>query len=176
MKKILKILSIIFIILCLIFLVVELVLIIKAKMYEDEIPGIFGIKPMIVLSSSMDDTISKGDLVFVKEVEAEKLEIGDIISYRNMENTVTTHRIIDIEYTESGEIEFYTKGDNNSSADSGTVTEEEIEGVFIFKIAKLGSFLMYLQEPKGICTIILIVLIAGCIWILVGKKEDQLLK
>ena len=44
--------------------------------------NVFGYKMFIVLSDSMKKTdFDAGDLIFVKETDASKLEAGDIISY-----------------------------------------------------------------------------------------------
>ena len=45
---------------------------------------------------------------------------------------------------------FYTKGDNNNDIDQDTVSLDEIEGVYQFKISGLGNVAMYLQTPTGI--------------------------
>jgi signal peptidase len=151
----------------------SLIILIKGTLFPDKIPDVFGIKPMIVMSDSMESYISRGDLVFVKITKGEDLKKQDIIAYRlEGENYVITHRIVDIKQ-ENGEYKFETKGDNNNSADGTLVRYKEVEGKYINKIPKLGAFLMFLQDPKGLVIVLLIVLIVGMMWINAAKDDEK---
>ena len=70
------------------------------------LPGLFGIRPYVVYSGSMEPKIPTGAVVFTKE-GAYSLETGDIITFHN-EDTVVTHRVVKKE-----EGTFITKGDAN---------------------------------------------------------------
>ena len=151
----------------------SLIILIKGTLFPDKIPDVFGIKPMIVMSNSMESYISRGDLVFVKITKGEDLKKQDIIAYRlEGENYVITHRIVDIKQ-EDGEYKFETKGDNNNSSDGTLVRYKEVEGKYINKIPKLGAILMFLQDPKGLVIILLIVLIVGMLWINAAKDDEE---
>lgn len=151
----------------------SLIILIKGTLFPDKIPDVFGIKPMIVMSDSMESYISRGDLVFVKITKGEDLKKQDIIAYRlEGENYVITHRIVDIKQ-ENGEYKFETKGDNNNSSDGTLVRYKEVEGKYINKIPKLGAFLMFLQDPKGLVIVLLIVLIVGMMWINAAKDDEK---
>lgn len=86
---------------------------IRAKSVDD-IPNVFGIGFLSVQSDSMNgsnpDSFNKGDLIFVKIVsdkDIEKLEVGDVISFYDMElKDFNTHRIV-----ETGDDYFVTQGD-----------------------------------------------------------------
>ena len=94
--KISKIIKGVIIGLLLIVLMINVYVIIQAKSKPNSVPSVFGYKPFIVLSGSMETEISIGDLVFVKKVDASSLQVNDIIAFRDSENIVTTHRIVDI--------------------------------------------------------------------------------
>lgn len=79
-----------------IILISNLFIIFQSKTNKDKVPSVFGYKPFIVLSGSMEGQIHKGDLIITKEIDPTTLKINDIIAFRDAENTVTTHRIIDI--------------------------------------------------------------------------------
>ena len=74
------------------------------------LPGLFGIRPYVVYSGSMEPKIPTGAVVFIKE-GAYSPETGDIITFHN-EDTVVTHRVVKKE-----EGTFITKGDANKNAD-----------------------------------------------------------
>lgn len=171
-KKIVEIIVKIIITLIIIpIFIITIIVIVKSNKYPDKIPDIFGYKPMIVVTDSMETTISPGDLVFVKIVNPDSLKINDIIAFRNEKNTVTTHRIIEIT-NEKGQRVLKTKGDNNTVEDF--VSEEKVEGIYVAKIPKIGNCLMFLKEPKSLIIILLIILIVGLIWIyLIDKKESE---
>ena len=69
---------------------------IQTKVSPEKIPSIFGYKPFIVLSGSMEAEIYKGDLAIVKNVDATTLKKNDIIAFRDEEGYVVTHRIVKV--------------------------------------------------------------------------------
>lgn len=163
-SKIVYIIKILLTIIIIPVLIVSLIIMIKAKKNPDKIPDIFGIKPMIVLSGSMETSIYRGDLVFVKMVDTETLKVNDIIAFRNEENTVTTHRVVEI-VKKDGKTFFKTKGDNNNAEDSNLVDASKVEGIYTSKIPKLGNVLMFIKEPKNLIIMLLVILVLGLIWI-----------
>lgn len=147
MQKIKKILSILILIILIPILIVSCVILINSYMYPDKVPSFFGWKPFIVLSGSMESEISVGDIVVVKEVDTNTLKKGDIIAFKQGE-VVITHRIDEIK-DEDGTIKYITKGDNNNTQDKGYVLPEQIEGVFQYKVSRLGNLAMFIQTPTG---------------------------
>jgi len=138
-------------------LVVNLTIIIKSIADPQQVPGFLGYKPLIVLSGSMEPTILPGDIVIVKEVPAEDLQKGDIVSYLR-ENSVITHRIMEISQTD-GNRNFYTKGDNNNADDGVPVTDDMLEGKYLFRIPRLGHAAIFMQTPTGMLLFIAVPLI-----------------
>lgn len=145
------------IIICVIFipiLVINISIMYQANTNKDKIPSIFGYKPFIVLSDSMDNVIRKGDLIFVKNIDPSKLNKKDVIAFRDDEGTVTTHRIIDIVNNDNIEY-FVTKGDNNNSQDQSLVEYSDVEGVFKSRIPYVGNIFNSLASPTIIIIIVL---------------------
>ena len=150
-KKIIKyVITIIIFIILIPILFVSSVILINSFLNPDEVPSFFGWKPFIVLSGSMEAEINSGDIAVVKEVDSDELVEGDIIAYKTSSDTIVTHRIVEIKFNENGEREFVTKGDNNNTEDSGTVSEDQIEGIYVFKIDNLGNLAVFIQTPTGI--------------------------
>lgn len=163
MKIVGKIIKGIIITLLVLILLINILIIIQTKTKPDSVPSVFGLKPFIVLSGSMESKISVGDLVIVKEVNPKELKVGDIIAFRDSENIVTTHRIVDIE-TKNNELCFTTKGDNNNANDDGLVYSNMVEGKFQTKFAKLGNAILFIQEPMGFVVVLMSIFIV-CILI-----------
>jgi len=157
-------------------LLVNLFIIIQSKTNKDEIPSIFGYKPFIVLSGSMESDIHKGDLIITKKVKPENLEVDDIIAFRDAAGTVTTHRIIDI-VEKNGKKSFITKGDNNSTQDRNLVALESVEGIYIGRVPGLGSMMDKLAEPTTIIILALgITMIFVIGFMISSKKQSELEK
>lgn len=154
-----KIISIIILIILITILFVSGTILIDSCLHPDEVPSFFGWKPFIVLSGSMETQISAGDIVVVKEIDTQNLKKGDIIAFKE-DDVVITHRIDEVE-EKDGQVQYITKGDNNKAQDIGTVLPNQIEGVFKFKISRLGNLAMFVQTPLGmiVCLSIPIIII-----------------
>ena len=158
MKSIKKVTTVLGLILFIVVMAIGITIVYKAYAEPNKIPSVFGWKPFIVLSGSMEDTIMPGDLILTKEIDVSELKEGDIISFRTNKYSVITHRIINI-VNEEGERKYYTKGDNNDSADSDPVCNDQIEGIYRYRIPKLGAIALNLQKPIGIIICITLPLI-----------------
>ncbi|HDH28930.1 MAG TPA: signal peptidase I [Euryarchaeota archaeon] len=107
---------------------------------------------MAVVSNSMVPVFSKGDLIVVKGLECEKIEVGDIIVYLNPQRNIPiVHRVVEIDYDSQGDPVFTTKGDNNGHTDqssgiSAPVRCEWVRGRVRLIIPKLGLFKVGLIE------------------------------
>lgn len=167
-----SIIKIVFFIIAIPLLVIACMIMYKANAYPDRVPDVFGIKPMIVLSGSMETSIHTGDLVFVKMIDPDTLKKEDVIAFRNESNTVTTHRIVEIVH-QDGEKYFKTKGDANNSEDANLVKMDDVEGIYIGRIAGVGNFLMFMQQPIGLTVVLLIILVIGLIWLYIVNKKDE---
>lgn len=163
-----KALSIILVIILLPILFVCTVILINSITRPNEVPSFFGWKPFIVLSGSMETEIYSGDIAVVKEIEPSKLKVGDIIAYKN-DDIVITHRIVKI-VNDDGTTKYITKGDNNNTEDRDYVLPENVEGLYKFKISKLGNFSIFIQTPTGMIACLSIPLI---LLILVQFSENK---
>ena len=170
MKYVWKTLKYIIITILVILALIFISVFIQTKVNPDKVPNIFGYKPFIVLSGSMETEIYKGDLVVVKNIDADKLQVNDIIAFRDDDNHVVTHRIKEI-IDNNGSKEFITKGDNNNTEDVGTVLLEKVEGIYSFKINGLGNTLLVLQKPVSLAIMIGIIIVGGVLWIALDNSK-----
>ena len=115
----------------------------------------------VVLTGSMLPEIQVNDVVITKRVDADKLDVGDIITFASTDSrfagTIITHRIIKKNPSVDGKgVTFQTKGDNNNVADSALVPAGNIYGKVILKIPKLGYLQEFLAAEGGWIIVILI--------------------
>lgn len=108
---------------------------------------VIGFRPYAVLSPSMTPKYGVGDLVYVKAMDPEKIEVGDVLTFvANEDLTVVTHRVVEIDRENRC---FYTKGDANEIQDGSPVLYENAIGVVQFSLPKLGYVSSYLTSPSG---------------------------
>lgn len=116
------------------------------------LPRLFGMKPMAVLSGSMEPSYHVGSLIYVNEVSPENIKIGDPITFNlDGSDTVVTHRVIDIDKENKC---FYTKGDANDNPDGGSVAYSDLLGKPIFSIPYLGYAAVYLNTRTGMIVLV----------------------
>lgn len=108
-----------------------------------------GLEGLVVQSGSMEPSYPVGSLVYVKQSDPAKLEVGDVITFESGGMVRCTHRIAEIR-EENGSVRFITKGDNNEAADSNPVLPQSIVGKVVFMIPWLGYFAAYIQNPPGL--------------------------
>lgn len=169
-EKVRKILNFIFFpLVLLIFLLILYVGYEKFVLHEENI-NFLGFRFFVVMTGSMEPNYNRGDLIVVKETPIQNLKVGDVINYvsKNSKNTVT-HRITEI-VQENGEKSYKTKGDNNNSVDSELVEANQIQGVLLFKISKVGALISKMLTGTGIVIIFLLVFIS---YIRSSKREEK---
>ena len=129
-----------------------------------------GFQVFSVLSGSMEPTYHVGSLLYVKEVDHRDLKVGDPITYMVNEDTVVTHRIIEILVDEQdpNTLRYFTQGDANSVADGSSVHYKNIIGKPVFSIPYLGYVSHYIQNPPGMY----VAIAAGAILIMLVFLPD----
>ena len=112
---------------------------------------IIGLQPYAVLSGSMEPTYHVGSLIYVKTVDYKELQIGDPITFMISQDTVVTHRIIEViaDEEDPDTIRYFTKGDANDTPDGSSVHCKNILGKPLFSIPYLGYVSNYIQNPPG---------------------------
>jgi len=104
----------------------------------------------IVVSDSMEPTLSKNDLIVVKKKK--DYYVGDIIVYK-VNNKLVIHRIVRIE-----ESEVITKGDANEFEDK-SINMDDIYGKLDFSIPVVGNIVSFFKTSYGGISVIFIIVI-----------------
>lgn len=112
---------------------------------------VVGLQVFTVLSGSMEPEYHTGSLIYVRKVDPMKLEVGDDITFMVNEDTIATHRIIEIvpDPNDATVIRFRTQGIANKDPDGTPVHYKNVIGQPIFSIPYLGFLSAYIQEPPG---------------------------
>lgn len=137
-----------------------------------------GLKPYSVLSGSMQSVYPTGSLLYIRNVNPEALEVGDVITYKMAGGTLCTHRIIEIvpDEDDSGIVSLRTKGDENDTADP-LVDSNNVVGKAVFCIPMLGYLATYMAVPPGkyiaITIAISLILIEIIISLILDDKDKR---
>lgn len=110
-----------------------------------------GFQVFSVLSGSMEPAYHTGSLIYVQPVDYTELEPGDVITFMLDEDTVATHRIVQVvpDQDEPEVLRYQTKGDANAAVDGTLVHYKNVIGTPVFTIPYLGYAANYIQNPPG---------------------------
>ena len=164
-KRILKIFLyplIAFILICDVYLILQMI------KNPTDTAQLFGYRCFSVASGSMEPTLQIGDLIITKEKSKKDIKVGDIISFKDVDSTIT-HRVIKV-ISQNGEILYQTKGDNNNVSDEKNIKYEDVEGVYVDHIPELGKMYIYIQKTPVVIFILIIIYI---IYKIVETKENR---
>lgn len=107
-----------------------------------------GFRIFRVQTGSMIPKYQIGDVILVKEVDTDKIQIGDDVTYKGntgtMNGMLVTHRVVDIEEVDGKRV-FHTKGIANNLEDP-VISEEQINGVVQTKMYILSLICMLLNN------------------------------
>jgi len=105
-------------------------------------PMIFGYKPLVVLTGSMEPVLKVGSVVYYTKVSTNELKAGDIITFTEKDGTIVSHRIDKV-----NEKTFTTKGDANNTIDANEVEFENVLGKDTnFSIPFIGYYIKFMND------------------------------
>jgi signal peptidase len=136
---------------------------------------ILGLQTFVVLSGSMEPYYHVGSVIYVKEVPPETLKVGDDISFLITENTVATHRIVEV-LRDGSSLRFRTKGTANTTTDD-PVPQDRVLGKVVGTIPLLGYLFDFVKHPPGtyitLAAATVMVLVAFLPDIITGCREQK---
>ena len=145
----------------------NLILIIKGYANPNEVPDLFSVSPMYVMTDSMVPTINGGDLIFVKKAAPEDIAVDDVIAFfdpESMEESIMiVHRVKEITTDGEGNVFFRTKGDANNVYDTFIISGDNVVGRYLFRVRGMGRVAMFMQTTYGliICVGIPLIVLFG---------------
>jgi len=123
-----------------IFRIIYILLIIYLLIF---VPSLWGQKPLVVISGSMEPTLKVGGILYYEKINIDELDEGDILVYQANDHIIS-HRIVDII-----ENDFITKGDKNNSVDNYLVSSNQVLGKGTdWSIPFIGYYADYIYGHK----------------------------
>ncbi len=115
------------------------------------LPMPFGYGASVILSGSMEPTLSVDDLAILKEVD--EISVGDIVVFED-KSSLVIHRVVAV----SDEV-IVTQGDANNTTDE-PIAASDVKAKLIGKIPFIGKIVRILKQP-----VVLILLLMLSLWL-----------
>ena len=132
----------------------------------------FNITLIMFKTGSMAPAIPTGSLAVVKEVSADSVAVGDVVTVDREGELPVTHRVVTTNaLPDSGATYLELKGDANEYADQGLYEVTEVRKV-LWSVPGLARVIVYFSNPYvlGGITLAMAALVVGVFW---PRREDD---
>ena len=108
-----------------------------------------------LVTENLNNQFETYDTIVIEKVRyASDVDVYDVIAFSNDEGKIVIHRVIDKQFI-NGMIRFETRGDSNNASDKYMPCMDDIHGKYVdVKIPVVGMFVMFMQSPIGIITVV----------------------
>ena len=121
----------------------------------------------VVKTGSMTPTIPVASAVLVNPHQAPRP--GQVVTFQD-KGKVTTHRLLKIKNDGT----LVTKGDANRTPDPWKLTQRNLLGTVTHRVPYLGWLLMYLRQPTGILSLLLMPCLLRLAWQISSRSPRQI--
>lgn len=133
-----------------------LLLIVQSTLLKNK--SILGFRSYVIASNSMYPVLEYGDVILIKELDYDDIEVGDIITYYGevgeFKDKNITHEVVEIIYED--DIKYLkTKGRANTSVDP-KVSSSQVFGKFIYRFVLLSFMSKIVRNELGFVLFIFI--------------------
>ena len=109
-----------------------------------------GLRPLVVISGSMEPGIPTGSLILSRTVSAADLAVGDVVTVPRPDGRgPVTHRIVAIDAEGEGSVALELQGDANASKDPQPYTVTEA-GLLQVTLPHVGAIVQVVRSPLGL--------------------------
>ncbi len=136
---------------------------ISNSMGKDPFIGNYSV--MWVKTGSMEPLIPEHSYILVKKAEAESVELNDVIVFVSddpeIEGQKNVHRVVGISESESGGLQFVTRGDNpetNRKNDDYPASGEKLVGKYVKTLSFLSVMGRVLSNTVGIFLLVVMII------------------
>lgn len=136
---------------------------------------LIGYTPYVVTSGSMQSVYPAGSIIYVREAVTEDVQVGDAITFYLSDDTVAVHQVWKINFEEQN---FRTQGIDNLDAEGNIIQDacpvpfENLIGLPVLCIPKLGVLYDTLQKPVGMCAVAFVTILAVLVSVLLISSKE----
>lgn len=137
-------------------------------------PVLVGGQPLIVRSGSMEPLIHTGDLVVVRTIAPDAIQIGDVVTFPHPDGSgrLLTHRVRDLAF-ESGIAHVTTKGDAVTGREQWDVPLHGSIGRVEYRVSKAGYVIAWFKSPAALLAAGVAAALALTAWVLAGIWRSE---
>ncbi len=160
------------------FIVSIVIIFIMGYIVFNYVPFVAQYDHYVIATDSMEPVIDVGDIVIIDtDINLEELTEGQIIAfYADIRGDgvkrVVVHYLDDIKEVD-GEVIYKTKPEISDSQDPWELTADDIVGIKVLTIPKVGPFLLFAQSSIGRIVLLLDIVMIYMILSLFPKKETK---
>lgn len=110
--------------------------------------ALFGVRPVVITSGSMEPSVATGALVITRTVPAAELEVGDVVTVPTSTGSRVTHRIVAVDDAGSGVI-LTLRGDANPVPDEELYPVSSADRLLV-DVPLVGYVLSAMRSPAGL--------------------------
>jgi signal peptidase len=118
------------------------------------LPALLGYERYVITGGSMSGSFEKGSIAFARAVPVEELSVGDVITYLPPADSgvpnLVTHRITEMERSDTGSFTMTTQGDANADPDPWSFElQAPVQPRVELTIPLLGYVFIALADPTN---------------------------
>ncbi|MCD7892122.1 MAG: signal peptidase I [Erysipelotrichaceae bacterium] len=125
-------------------------------------------------SSSMSPAYPVNSLVVVQSIDADDIEVGEVITYvLNDDGVLITHRVVS---KDTANQTFTTKGDANNVEDASPVSFDNVVGKVVLGFPLAGGILRILTASENrviVIACIVILFMFSFVWDMIARKRKN---
>ncbi|MEB8325947.1 signal peptidase I [Dietzia kunjamensis] len=122
-------------------------------------------------TGSMSPTIPTGSVAAVKEISADAIEVGDVVTVDREERLPVTHRVIEVHPQVPGEALIRMQGDANPNPDEGMYRVQTVRKV-LWSVPDLANVIVWASNPLVLGSITMLASL-GVFWAFWPRGEDD---
>jgi signal peptidase len=132
--------------------------------------AVFQIKPLVVVSGSMEPGIPTGSVILSQKVDVEQIAVGDVVTVpKRTGSALVTHRVVEIADAPGGR-ELTLRGDANETDDPYAYPVASV-GLHRFTIPGAGYVVGWVQSRTGV--VVMGALAAAVMILLLGTRGEE---
>lgn len=132
----------------------SLLVVLLVGILASHVIGLMGLRPYIIRGGSMEPTIPLGSVVAVGNVSVDAIRPGDVLTMRQGDRPIITHRVISLLHAADGTVSYVTKGDANTHTDGAAAASSAVLGRVSFSLPLLGYLMAALQVPGTLISLL----------------------
>lgn len=122
-------------------------------------------------TGSMSPTIPTGSVAVVKQISADEIRVGDVVTVDRPGRLPVTHRVIEVHPQAPGEALIQMQGDANPNPDPGMYRVESVRKV-LWSVPGLANAIVWAGNPLVLGSITLLAAV-GVLWTFWPARDED---